>query len=132
MDFTLEKDVLELEGVTVTGQATTVHDKKNASTAIASVSAEELTKVPTKSTEGALAGKVTVVGATVFENSGVPGGGMQVQIRGATLYPWLRRPALRRRRRDHLQCLDSGRPRVHLAFHGIHGVLAGSGGRLVG
>ena len=80
-DFSLDKDVLELEGVTVTGQATTV-DKRNASTAIATVSAEELTKVPAKSIEGNLAGKV--VGATIFENSGVPGGGMQVQIRGAT------------------------------------------------
>src|SRR5207253_1545388 len=40
-DFTLDKDVLQLEGVTVTGQATTV-DRRNASTAIASVSAEEL------------------------------------------------------------------------------------------
>ncbi|MEO9033972.1 MAG: SusC/RagA family TonB-linked outer membrane protein [Gemmatimonadaceae bacterium] len=80
-DFKLDKDVLELEGVTVTGQATTV-DKRNASTAIASVSADELTVAPAKSIEGNLAGKV--VGATIFENSGVPGGGMQVQIRGAT------------------------------------------------
>ncbi len=37
---------------------------------------------PAKSIEGNLAGKV--VGATIFENSGVPGGGMQIQIRGAT------------------------------------------------
>jgi TonB-linked SusC/RagA family outer membrane protein len=81
VNFTLEKDVLELEGVTVTGQATTV-DKRNASTAVATVSAEELTKVPSKSVEGELAGKV--VGTSVYENSGVPGGGMQVQIRGAT------------------------------------------------
>jgi TonB-linked SusC/RagA family outer membrane protein len=80
-DFTLDKDVLQLEGVTVTGQATTV-DKRNASTAIASVSAEELLTVPAKSIEGNLAGKV--VGAAIFENSGVPGGGMQIQIRGAT------------------------------------------------
>jgi TonB-dependent starch-binding outer membrane protein SusC len=80
-DFSLEKDVLQLEGVTVTGQATTV-DRRNASTAIASVSAEELMTAPAKSLEGNLAGKV--VGATIFENSGVPGGGMQVQIRGAT------------------------------------------------
>ena len=80
-DFQLEKDVLQLEGVTVTGQATTV-DKRNASTAIASVSAEELVVAPAKSLEGNLAGKV--VGASIFENSGVPGGGMQVQIRGAT------------------------------------------------
>ncbi|MEP7001476.1 MAG: TonB-dependent receptor plug domain-containing protein, partial [bacterium] len=80
-DFALDKDVLQLEGVTVTGQATTV-DKRNASTAIASVTAEELMTAPAKSLEGNLAGKV--VGATIFENSGVPGGGMQVQIRGAT------------------------------------------------
>jgi TonB-linked SusC/RagA family outer membrane protein len=71
----------KLEGVTVTGQATTV-DRRNASTAIASVSAEDLVKSPAKSLEGSLAGKV--VGANVFENSGAPGGGMQIQIRGAT------------------------------------------------
>jgi TonB-linked SusC/RagA family outer membrane protein len=80
-DFALDKDVLELEGVTVTGQATTV-DKRNASTAVASVSAEELMTAPAKSVEGNLAGKV--VGAAIYENSGVPGGGMQIQIRGAT------------------------------------------------
>jgi len=80
-DFTLEKDVLQLEGVTVTGAATTV-DKRNASTSIASVSAEELIKAPAKSIEGNLAGKVA--GAQIFENSGTPGGGMQIQIRGAT------------------------------------------------
>ncbi len=80
-DFVLVKDVLQLEGVTVTGQATTV-DKRNAATAIASVSAEELVKAPAKSVEGNLAGKVT--GAQIFENSGTPGGGMQIQIRGAT------------------------------------------------
>src|SRR6185436_1381352 len=57
-------------------------DKRNASTAIAAVSAEELMVAPAKSLEGNLAGKV--VGATIFENSGVPGGGMQIQIRGAT------------------------------------------------
>ena len=67
--------------MTVTGQATTV-DERNASTAIATVSAEELMVAPAKSIEGNLAGKV--VGATIFENSGVPGGGMQIQIRGAT------------------------------------------------
>jgi TonB-linked SusC/RagA family outer membrane protein len=80
-DFSLEKDVLQLEGVVVTGQATTV-DRRNASTAIATVSAEELNRTPAKSVEGQLAGKV--VGARISENSGTPGGGMQVQIRGAT------------------------------------------------
>jgi TonB-linked SusC/RagA family outer membrane protein len=80
-DFALEKDVLQLEGVTVTGQATTV-DKRNASTAISTVNAEELNIAPAKSIEAQLSGKV--VGAAIMENSGVPGGGMQIQIRGAT------------------------------------------------
>jgi TonB-linked SusC/RagA family outer membrane protein len=80
-DFHLDKDVLELEGVTVTGQATTV-DRRNATTAVATVNADELLKVPAKSIEGNLAGKV--VGASIMENSGAPGGGMQIQIRGAT------------------------------------------------
>jgi TonB-linked SusC/RagA family outer membrane protein len=80
-DFVLDKDVLELEGVTVTGQATTV-DKRNASTAIASVSAAEITSAPAKSVDEQLAGKIS--GVMISENSGVPGGGMQVQIRGAT------------------------------------------------
>lgn len=80
-DFALEKDVLELEGVTVTGQATTV-DKRNASTAIASVSAAEITSAPAKTVDEQLAGKIS--GVMISENSGVPGGGVQVQIRGAT------------------------------------------------
>ncbi len=80
-DFVLEKDVLQLEGVTVTGQATTT-DRKVAATAVATVSAAELTRVPARSVEGNLAGKVA--GARIFDNSGAPGGGGQVQIRGAT------------------------------------------------
>ncbi len=80
-DVALDRDVLQLEGVTVTGQATTV-DKRNASTAIGSINAEALVKAPAKSVESNIAGKIT--GTTVFENSGAPGGGMQIQIRGAT------------------------------------------------
>ena len=80
-DFTLERDVLELEGVTVTGQVTTI-DRSAAATAVATVSAEELNRVPARSIESNLAGKVA--GARMFENSGAPGGGSQIQIRGAT------------------------------------------------
>ncbi len=80
-DFVLEKDVLQLEGVTVTGAATTV-DRRSAATAVATVGGAELNRVPARSIEGNLAGKVA--GARVFENSGAPGGGAQVQIRGAT------------------------------------------------
>ena len=80
-NFVMEKDVLQLEGVTVTGAATTV-DRRVAATAVASVSSAELNRVPARSIESNLAGKVA--GARIFENSGAPGGGAQVQIRGAT------------------------------------------------
>jgi len=80
-NFTLDKDVLQLEGVTVTGAATTV-EKRNAATAVSSVNAEELTRVPAASIESALQGKV--VGASINMNNGAPGGGGQVQIRGAS------------------------------------------------
>lgn len=80
-DFTLEKDVLQLEGVTVTGQATTI-DRRNATTPVASVNTDELNRVPARSIENQLSGKI--LGARIFENNGAPGGGAQVQIRGAT------------------------------------------------
>ena len=80
-DFSLEKDVLQLEGVTVTGTATTI-EKKNAATSVSTVSAEELTRAPAASIENALQGKV--VGASINVNDGEPGGGSPVQIRGAS------------------------------------------------
>lgn len=80
-DFVLEKDILQLEGVTVTGVATTT-DRRVAATAVSSVNSQELNRVPARSVESNLAGKVA--GARMFENSGAPGGGAQIQIRGAT------------------------------------------------
>ncbi len=80
-DFTLEKDVLQLEGVTVTGVATTI-EKRLAATAVSSVNAAQLTAVPSVSLENSLQGKV--VGASISMNNGAPGGGGQVQIRGAS------------------------------------------------
>ncbi|MBL0939928.1 MAG: SusC/RagA family TonB-linked outer membrane protein [Gemmatimonadaceae bacterium] len=80
-NFELEKDVLQLEGMTVTGQATAV-DRRVAATAVATVGGPELNRVPARSIESNLAGKVA--GARIFENSGAPGGGAQIQIRGAT------------------------------------------------
>ena len=80
-NFSLEKDVLQLEGVTVTGAATTV-EKRNAATAVSTVNAQELTRVPAASIESAMQGKV--VGASINMNNGAPGGGGQVQIRGAS------------------------------------------------
>ena len=81
VNFGLERDVLQLEGVIVTGQATTV-ERANAAVAVSTVSAEELNRVPAPALESALQGKV--VGARINMNSGAPGGGGQVQIRGVT------------------------------------------------
>lgn len=80
-DFRLERDVLQLDQVVVTGQTTTT-ERRNATTATAVVSAEQVTRAPAPSIEGALQGKV--LGANINLNSGAPGGGGQIQIRGIT------------------------------------------------
>ncbi|MFL5464154.1 MAG: SusC/RagA family TonB-linked outer membrane protein [Gemmatimonadaceae bacterium] len=80
-NFVLEKDVLELEGVIVTGAATSI-ERRNAATAVAVVSSEALSRVPAVSLENALQGKV--IGASINMNNGAPGGGGQIQIRGAS------------------------------------------------
>jgi TonB-linked SusC/RagA family outer membrane protein len=78
-DFALERDVLQLEQVVVTGQATTV-ERRSATTAVAVVSGEEISKVSAPTIENALVGKVS--GVNLQSNSGAPGGGIQMQIRG--------------------------------------------------
>ena len=81
VDVALKKDVLQLEGIVVTGQQGTL-DRKNAATAVVSVGGEQLSAVPSSSLDQALQGKV--VGARINLNSGAPGGGGQIQIRGVT------------------------------------------------
>jgi TonB-linked SusC/RagA family outer membrane protein len=81
LDTQLERDVLQLETQVVTGAATTV-SSRNAANDVAKVSAEELTVAPAPSLESALAGRVA--GAQVVANSGAPGGGNQVRLRGVT------------------------------------------------
>jgi TonB-linked SusC/RagA family outer membrane protein len=81
VDIKLEKDVLELERQVITGTTTTV-SSANAANAIASVSGEQLNKAPTPTIENALQGKIP--GAVISTNSGAPGGGAQVQLRGVT------------------------------------------------
>jgi TonB-linked SusC/RagA family outer membrane protein len=78
-DVTMEQDVFKLSEVVVTGQATTV-DRRSSTTAIAYVSGEDISKVSAPSFETALNGKVA--GVNIQSNSGAPGGGMQIQIRG--------------------------------------------------
>jgi TonB-dependent starch-binding outer membrane protein SusC len=78
---TLDEDPFKLEAVVVTGQATTT-ERQNATTATVTVGSNDLTNAPASSPEQALQGKVP--GATISMNSGAPGGGAQMQIRGVT------------------------------------------------
>ena len=80
LDIRLEKDVLELERQVVTGQATTV-SSRNVANSVTLVSGDEANRVPQPTIENALQGKVP--GAVITQNSGAPGGGVQVQIRGS-------------------------------------------------
>ena len=80
-DVALERDVLQLAEQVITGQATSVA-RANAANDIPTVTAEELTRAPTPTLENAIQGKIA--GAYVEQNSGAPGGGMQVQLRGVT------------------------------------------------
>jgi len=77
----LDQDVFNLEAVVVTGVATGV-EKRNASNAVATVASTDLGYAPTASLEQQLQGKVA--GADIQQNSGAPGGGLQVRLRGVT------------------------------------------------
>src|SRR5439155_1679524 len=81
VEIALERDILRLEAVLVTGEATGV-ESKNAAVAVRNLTAEQLSTVPAQSAEQALQGKVP--GALINMNSGAPGGGGQIQIRGVT------------------------------------------------
>ncbi len=71
-----------LEEVVVTGLATSVK-RSNAANAVASISSEKLVgSTPPPTIDGALYGKFA--GAVVSSNSGAPGGGMSIKLRGIT------------------------------------------------
>jgi len=78
---TLDEDPFKLEAVVVTGQSTTL-ERRNATTPIVQVNGDEVNRAPSGSLEQALQGKVP--GAMISMNSGAPGGGGQMQIRGIT------------------------------------------------
>lgn len=71
-----------LDEVVVTGLATSIK-RSNSANAVASITAEELVgTTPPATLENALYGKFA--GANVSANSGAPGGGLSVKLRGAT------------------------------------------------
>src|SRR5437879_372181 len=77
--FALTEDVFQLEAVVVSGQATGI-ERRFATTAATIVQGQDLNNVPAQTVDKALQGKVP--GAYIMQNSGAPGGGMQIQIRG--------------------------------------------------
>ncbi len=92
VDVALEPDVFKLEELVITGQATGV-EQQNLPNAVATVSAGELTRAPSQTLESALQGKIP--GALIQANSGAPGGGIQVSLRGVSTIIGERRAALR-------------------------------------
>jgi TonB-dependent starch-binding outer membrane protein SusC len=79
LDVELAQDVFELGGVVVSGQATTI-DRRSATTAVALVTGDEVSRVSSPTVLNAMTGKIT--GVNLQTNSGAPGGGIQMQIRG--------------------------------------------------
>ncbi len=79
VNVSLGKDVLELDKQVITGTATTV-SSANAANAVTVITSENLNRVPAQTIDNALQGKIP--GAIVSTNSGAPGGGTQVQLRG--------------------------------------------------
>ena len=81
LQVALETDILLMDAIVVTGQATGVA-KRNLANAVGTVNTEELNKTPASSIEQMLAGKLA--GVNIQQNSGAPGGGSRVRLRGIT------------------------------------------------
>ncbi|SFD83387.1 TonB-linked outer membrane protein, SusC/RagA family [Chitinophaga sp. CF118] len=82
LDLTLEEDFARLDEVVVTGLATNVK-RSNLANAVATISNRQLNGVaPAQTFDAALNGKVP--GALITSNSGAPGGGISVKMRGIT------------------------------------------------
>ena len=77
----LTRDPFKLEEVVVTGQATG-QERRLLANAVSTVSSDDIDQTPTPSLEQQLQGKVA--GADIQTNSGAPGGGVQVRMRGVT------------------------------------------------
>jgi TonB-linked SusC/RagA family outer membrane protein len=79
--ITVELTESYVEELVVVGRATEVA-RKNLANAVATVKAEDVAKAPAQTMDAALQGKVA--GANIQANSGAPGGGMQLRLRGVS------------------------------------------------
>jgi TonB-linked SusC/RagA family outer membrane protein len=81
VSITLQRDPLKLDEVVISGQATAI-SRRNLANSVASVDAAEVTKVPAPTIEHALQAKIP--GAQIQQNTGAPGGGNRIRIRGTS------------------------------------------------
>lgn len=82
LQVSLQEDVARLDEVVVTGLATSVK-RRNLANAVATISSRELAGVaPAQTFDAALNGKIP--GAYINANTGAPGGGLSVKLRGVT------------------------------------------------
>ncbi len=77
----IEEDVLKTSEVVVTGLASGVK-RVNSPNSVGTISAKELIPAPAQTVDQAFAGKFA--GITIRQNTGAPGGGMSVNLRGTT------------------------------------------------
>jgi len=77
----LQEDVLKTSEIVVTGLASSIK-KANSPTSIGTISEKELLPAPASTVDQAFAGKFA--GVSVRQNTGAPGGGMSITLRGAT------------------------------------------------
>ena len=80
IDVALSADLESLNEVVVIGYG--VQEKRDVTTAIASVSPEDLQDQPVSGFDQALAGKMA--GVQVAQTSGTPGGGLSIRVRGTS------------------------------------------------
>ena len=78
---TMGVDYLRVDELVVTGRATAIA-RVNLPNSVETVSGAELEQVPQETLDQALQGRVT--GAIVASNSGAPGGGIQINLRGSS------------------------------------------------
>jgi TonB-dependent starch-binding outer membrane protein SusC len=82
LSIQLLEDVGKLDEVIVTGLATSTK-RRNLANAVATISSKELTGgAPAQTLDAAMNGKIT--GAYINANSGAPGGGISIKLRGVT------------------------------------------------
>jgi TonB-linked SusC/RagA family outer membrane protein len=79
VDVRMKHDMVRLDQVVVTGQATAV-ERRNLANSVATVAADQVATMPTPSVEVALQGKAAAV--QIQANTGAPGGGERVRLRG--------------------------------------------------